>query len=404
LVNRDIVCSVSVFHIHYDIDYHRKFFKKKISDQQTGGYPKFNLTLDISDATAELPEINKTKFHENLFAPENKQYPLIDYFDENMNNYFKSTYLIKLILRWKWHLLIITLLAIVLSSVFSAPAFIKPKYKSYAVIYPANISPYSSETNTEQLLQLLKSEDLLFDIVKKFELNKEYKVDTTDKYYRSKVIAELEDNVSIKRTEYESVLIEVYDREPGKACAIVNEFINLMNNKARNLQRSKTAEVVKLYRDQMDDKKKQIDSIEKRLQLLRSEYNILDYNIQVEEYSKGYVKNITSGRGNKTDDIAVTLNNLKLYGGEFRQLDANLWGLIDSYIALKKDFDQSVADMKKELTYANVVAQPVASDKKSYPIRWLIVCISTISAFLLSLLLFSIIEGTRKPETEKISQ
>ncbi|HNX06257.1 MAG TPA: hypothetical protein PKL96_01610 [Bacteroidales bacterium] len=319
-----------------------------------------------------------------------------------MNNFFKSTYLIKLILRWKWHLLIISLLAIVLSSIFSAPAFIKPKFKSYAVIYPANISPYSSETNTEQMLQLLKSEDMLFDIVSKFDLNKEYKIDTTDKYYRSKVIGELEDNVDIKRTEYESVLIEVYDREPGQACAIVNEFINLMNNKARNLQRSKTAEVVKLYGDQMDDKKKQIDSIEKRLQLLRNEYNILDYNIQVEEYSKGYVKNINSGRGNKTDDIAVTLNNLKLYGGEFRQLDANLWGLIDSYIALKKEYDKSVSDLNKELTYANVVTQPVAADKKSYPIRWLIVCIAAASTFLLSLLLFSIIEGSRKPE--KISQ
>jgi len=319
-----------------------------------------------------------------------------------MNHFFKSTYIIKLVLKWKWHLLITVVVAIALSSVFSGSSFIKPKFRSYAVIYPANIAPYSSETNTEQLLQLLKSEDMLFDIVKKFELYKEYKIDTTDKYYRGKVIKELDDNISIKRTEYESVLIEVYDNDPHQACAIVNEFINLMNQKARNLQRDKTSEVVKLYYEQMNDKKKEIDSIETRLQFLRKEYNILDYNIQVKEYSKGYVKNVTSGRGKQKDDIAVTLDNLKQYGGEFRQLDANLWGLVETYIALKKEYDKSLGDMKKELTYASVVTNPVPADKKSYPIRWLIVCITTLSAFLLSLLLFSIIDGVKKPE--KISQ
>lgn len=319
-----------------------------------------------------------------------------------MNNFFKSTYIIRLSLKWKWHLLIIIIAAILLSSVFSAPIFIKPKYKSYAVIYPANIAPYSSETNTEQLLQLLKSEDMLFDIAKKYELYKEYKLDTTEKYYRSKIIKKLDNNISIKRTEYESVSIEVYDNDPQQACAMVNEFINLMNYKARYIQRSKTSEIVKLYSNQMTDKKKEIDSIEKRIQFLRNEYNILDYNIQVKEYSKGFVKNITNGKGNKKDDISVTLDNLKQYGGEFRQLDANLWGLLETYIALKKEYDKSLSDLKKELTYANVVTTPIAADKKSYPLRWLIVCITTISAFLLSLMLFSIIDGIRK--SEKISQ
>ncbi|HOY31384.1 MAG TPA: hypothetical protein PKW80_05860 [Bacteroidales bacterium] len=315
-----------------------------------------------------------------------------------MNNFFKSTFIIKLILKWKWHLMIIAVLAVALSAIFSGPAFIKPKYRSYAVIYPANISPYSTETNTEQMLQLLKSEDILFDIVKRFDLYKEYKIDTTVKYYKNKIIKALEDNVNIKRTEYESVIIEVYDHDPRQACDMVNEFINLMNAKARYLQRNKTAEIASMYYNQMTDKKTEIDSIEKRLQFLRNEYNILDYNIQVKEYSKGYVRNINNGRANQKDDIAVTLNNLKQYGGEYRQLDASLWGLLETYIALKKEYDNSLADLKKELTYANVVTSPEPADKKSYPIRWLVVCISTLSALLLSLLIFSIIGGVKKSE------
>ncbi len=315
-----------------------------------------------------------------------------------MNNFYKSTYIIKLLLKWKWHLLVISIASIALSAVFSGPAFIKPRYKSYAVIYPSNIAPYSSETNTEQMLQLLKSEDILINVIKKFDLYRDYKVDTGKPFFQTKAIKELENNISIKRTEYESILIEVWNHDAHKACNIVNEIINLMNEKARYLQRNKTAEIVNYYYDQINSKEKEIDSIEKRLQVLRNDYNILDYNIQVKEYSKGYVKNITNGRGSKKDDITSTLDNLKTYGGEYRQLDASMWGLLETKIALKKEYDKSLADLNKELTYANVVTSPVPADKKSYPIRWLIVCISTLSVFLLSLLLFSVVDGMKKSE------
>jgi uncharacterized protein involved in exopolysaccharide biosynthesis len=316
-----------------------------------------------------------------------------------MTNFFKSSYIIKLVLNWKWHLLVIFILAVALSSIFSGPTFIKPKYKSYAVIYPSNIAPYSTETTTEQMLQLLKSEDILFDVVKKFKLYEEYKIDTSGKYYRAKIIKKLEDNITIKRTAYESVLIEVYDNSPIQACEMVNEILRLMNQKAQYLQRNKTAEIVKIYLDQLEFKRKQIDSIETRLNYLRTNYNILDYNIQVEEYSKGYVKKINLQRGGINDDISTTLNNLKQFGGEYRLLDASLWGLQEAYIELKREYDKSLSDLNKELTYANIVTKPIVPDKKAYPVRWLIVCITTISSILLSLILFSTIDSLKKSET-----
>jgi capsular polysaccharide biosynthesis protein len=305
-------------------------------------------------------------------------------------------------LKWRWHLIVIFCITVILSIVFSGPFFIKPKYKSFAVLYPSNIAAYSEESTTEQMLQLLKSEDMLLSIVKKFKLYEEYNVDTTDRYYRTKIIAQVEDNLIIRKTEYESVVIEVFDENPHKACDMVNDFIDIMNLKARELQRSKTAEVVKINHDQMADKLRQIDSIENRLMVLRKDYNILDYNIQVKEYSKGYVKGIASGKVNSKNEIATTLDNLKSYGGEFKLLDAYLLGLIESYNKIKTEYDKSLSDMSKELTYANIVTKPVPAEKKSYPVRWLIVGISSISALLLSLMLFSFI-GARK-KTEEITQ
>lgn len=315
-----------------------------------------------------------------------------------MDNFFKSSFIIKLVLKWKWHLMVVFALSVILSVFFSGPYFIKPKFKSFAVLYPANIAPYSAENNTEQMLQLLNSEDLLLDIVKKFKLNLEYNIDTADRFYRTKVLGRLKSNLTIRKTEFESVVIEISDYDPNQACDMVKEFINLMNLKARELQRNKTAEIVKINFDQMTDKLRQIDSIETRLQTLRKEYNILDYKIQVKEYSKGYVKNVTNGKGSAKNDISTTLDNLKTYGGEYYLLDTYLWGLITSYNTIKTEYDKSVSDLKKELTYTNMVTNPVPADKKSYPVRWLIIAITSVSALLFSLMLFSFIGNRRKSE------
>jgi uncharacterized protein involved in exopolysaccharide biosynthesis len=315
-----------------------------------------------------------------------------------MDNFFKSSYLIRLVLKWKWHLLVIFILSVALSVIFSGSYFIKPKYKSFAVIYPANIAPYSTENNTEQMLQLLKSEDLLLGIVKKFKLYNEYKIDTNDKYFRTKVLGRLKSNMEVKKTEFESILIEIYDEDAGQAYEMSREFINMMNLKARELQRAKTTEIVRINYSQMTDKMHQIDSIESRMQVLRKDYNILDYDIQVKEYSKGYVKNIGAGHGNSKNDITNTLDNLKLYGGEYRLLNSYLFSLIASYNDIKKEYDKSLSDLHKELTYTNIVTNPVPADKKSYPVRWLIVVIASLSALLFSLMLFSFIGNRNKPE------
>ena len=59
----------------------------------------------------------------------------------DMDNNFNNLSLVQLILKWKWHIIIITVAAALCGAIFSSSAFITPLYKSEAVAYPANISP-----------------------------------------------------------------------------------------------------------------------------------------------------------------------------------------------------------------------------------------------------------------------
>ena len=98
----------------------------------------------------------------------------MDNIKPNMENYFSNIHMMNIFFKWKWHLLAIAVIAALLAAIFSGAVFIKPRYKSYALIYPSNIAPYSDESESEQMLQWMLSEDIRDSVMKKFDLPKHY--------------------------------------------------------------------------------------------------------------------------------------------------------------------------------------------------------------------------------------
>ena len=87
------------------------------------------------------------------------------------NNNFNNLSLIQLIIKWKWHILIITVVAALCGAIFSSSRFITPLYKSEAILYPANVFPYSEESETEQMLQIINSQSIADSIIEKYDLS-----------------------------------------------------------------------------------------------------------------------------------------------------------------------------------------------------------------------------------------
>lgn len=308
-----------------------------------------------------------------------------------------SSYFIKLIMKWKFHFMVITVSAIVVSAVFSSEFFIKPRYKSFAIIYPSNIIPYSSETPSEQLLQLLESSDIRNAVVNKFNLAAHYDIDTTSKSGLFDLIAAYQSNVEVRRTQYNSIEIKVFDTDAQVACDMVVEIINALNLKARNLQREKTKEVLAIVSNQLLVKQKQVDSVNSILQELRVKYQLLDYEVQVKEVTKSYLKALSGGaRKESLKDIDALMRNLEEKGGEYYQMKETFDILLESYNTSKLDYDKVMSDLNKILTYSNIVSKPYPADKKSYPIRWVIVIVSVVSTNLLLLLILTIMAKKNK--------
>lgn len=313
-----------------------------------------------------------------------------------MDNYFNNASLIQLMYKWKYHLVIITLVAAILGAIFSGSTFITPLYKSEAVAYPANVSPYSDESETEQMLQIINSQSIMDSIVEKFDLMKHYKIDKEYKYWKTALIGEYREKVKISKTPYEAVSITVLDKDPEIASEMVKEILNQYDQKVRYLHQSKRFEVVKMYEKQLDSKRHLIDSIQQRIEELAINYGMVDYGAQSVEVMRGYLKTF-DGNNNAVNSKAVNTlkENLEKYGGEMLLLVQHLQNEARTYADAKVFYEQEMRFLNSTMTYSNVVSEPFPADKKCYPIRWVVVALSGLGAFIISLLVIFALENKK---------
>lgn len=316
---------------------------------------------------------------------------------------FDVLFIIDIVQRYRKHLIIVSVIAILLGVLFSSPLFIQPKFKSTAIVYPSNLIPYSTESPTEQMLQLFASDDLRDELIRDFNLFEHYKVDSTGPFPRTTLYGMMKENISIDKTKFESVEINVLDTDPHIAKAMADSIINKMHYKARSLQREKSAEVLVIVENQLRLKHAEMDSMESEIKKIRTEYGILHFEEQVRSFSRVYYTELAAGRagagGNRPMDRVM--NNMQAHGGNYVSLREHLWRVRGDYNDLKKQYEQIQTDLKKILTYSNVIASPVAAEKKSYPVRSLIVLMFLITSLLLSFLVLVIYENNRRVARNK---
>ena len=294
------------------------------------------------------------------------------------------------VVRKRWRtFLAVGVVAALISGVFSGPAFITPRYLSTAIVYPVNLNSYSIETRTDQLLQLLESNSIRDSLIARFDLARHYEVDTASEGGYFRLYNEFNDRVEISKTRYESVQIEVVDEDPVQARDLVVGMLDQVDLLARRLQREKSEEVLRIAERALAHERHKLDSVERILDSLRQATGLLVYEGQTEELTRGYLLLLSNPNvpASRLDEVREMFRRLQESGGEFRQLTAMSDRFTANYDRLLTEYEQIMNDVTKELTYTNVVVYPEVPDKKVFPIRWLIVVVTTASALFLAFVL-----------------
>jgi hypothetical protein len=277
------------------------------------------------------------------------------------------------------------LVAAVLAVIFSGPAFITPKYKSGAIVYPINLTEYSEENYTEQMLQTMQSDDIKFSLIKAFDLYTVYNIDSNDQHAITYIFDELNDHVSVGKTPLEAVKVQVLDKSPQRAAQMVDSLVSFYDQLIMRNRNIRHQERVERGQREMSRIKVENDSLMSMLSELRKETNLVSPEAQTREITRAYFSN--------NRQAATMYKNLTEDSDKINFLDSlvNLNNL--RFMTYKSDHDEQLAEMERTLKFSTFVSSPVIPDKKAYPVRWVILAIAVFSAglfwFLVQILLNS---------------
>jgi len=334
------------------------------------------------------------------------------------NGDFDSSGFIYFLYKWRQPLIIITIIAIIISIIFSSPFFITPKYKSTVILFPTSsnsisqvllgkkinnkkdILEFGEDEQTERMLQILNSNKIKDRIIEKYNLGNHYGINKNKKYFKTKINNEYESNISFRRTEYMAVKISVLDKDPQMAADIANDISILLDSTVNDIKRDRSYKGFIIVENEYIRLKSQIKEVEDSLKTLRK-LGVHDYESQAEMINQQLAIEIAKGNKQSINRLEEKLDILANYGGAYVTLRDALEYDIEQLSIVKTRYEDARIDAQQVLPQKFIVNHAFKAEKKSYPIRWLFTVFLTFSVLFLSILVIIIIENYEKIKNKK---
>ena len=324
-----------------------------------------------------------------------------------IDRHYTSPSFLLFIRKWKYVLITVTLLAMVLSYVFSL--LIEDKYVSSVIFFPTSTSSisqallteknynekgyleYGEEAEVDQTLQLLKSAAIRNHIIQKFDLINHYGINRDKKYTRTELNDVYKENIDFFRTKYLSIKVEVRDRDPKYASDIANEIVYVLDSVKMAIQRKRAFQAFEIVEEEYSLLKEQLTEMEDSLNWIRNR-GVQDYETQVEVLTDQYGAALVKNNRQAAEQIKSQLDTLSKYGEAYLSLSTQLRYDRQKLSELRKKLAEARVNAFAGMEQKFIVDEAVPAEKPTYPMRWLIVSVSTLLTFLFTLMLLMLID------------
>lgn len=336
----------------------------------------------------------------------------------NGNKEFDNSNLIIFFYKWRKLLIFVTLLALIASIIFSSPWFITPKYKSSVIMFPvatnsvskvlisqnspikADILGFGEEEQAEQLLQILNSNLIRDKIIAKYNLLDHYGISPDSRYKNTKLFKEYENNVKFRRTEYLAVKITVFDKDPQMAADIANDIAAFVDVVKNQMQRDRAQMAFKIVEEEYNGLLADVQSIVDSMGVLGL-MGVNDYERQSEVFNQQLAIAIRNNDKSGVRELEKKLKLIGQYGGTLLSLKNALEFKTEQLTLLKAKYREAKVDAEQELPQKFIVNSAYKAERKSYPIRSVIVIVSVFSAIFLTILVILFFENFSKIDLKK---
>lgn len=239
-------------------------------------------------------------------------------------------------------------------------SFILPEYfRSKTILYPISMtmadrniifgqqqgqqefSYFGNKYDASRILQVANSSEVIDYVINKYNLSTHYKYAKVEKYLNTKVKEEFLDNYHALKNDKDAIEITLDDTDKKMCAEIVNDIALKIDEVATRPVIEGKAKIISMLGIEYEKKKKLLD-----------------------EAKKGSM-----------------LNNLENLNAEIKQLSEAL-----------TQYNVSANDKFSSIT---ILEKAVPAEKKSRPVRWILVSVSTIGTFVFCLLLTVVMTQVR---------
>ena len=326
---------------------------------------------------------------------------------ENQNKY-NAFSLLQFMWKWKKWLLIVCVATFFVSAACSF--LVRPRYRSTAQLYAPRTSSVSkillNEQNynerleikalatvdeTEQMLPFLNSVAIKDSLIKKYNLAEYYNINVNKKGGMTKLYKTITNNMIVKRTDYGAISLSLSDWDPQRAYEMTLDVVRWLDTVKNAVEYERALAAYTILQNQLDSIEREIANVNDSIRAIMA-HGVFDVKLQSERLTQQYAIAAAQGNTAAMQRIIKEQDTIAKYGAQltsYQDLEFNF----SKYHALCK---QKMMDAKMDMTTIMpvkfVIDKPYPADKKFYPKKSLIVVISTLCAFILTLIVLLTIE------------
>ncbi len=335
----------------------------------------------------------------------------------NDNSIFNINNLLKFCFKHRFTLIISLIFAVFVSSVISL-FFMEEKFKSSAVIFPTttnsisqalliednpykkDILEFGEEESTEQLLQVLNSDMIQDSIVNIFDLYNHYEISQEDPYSKTWMNLTFDENVNFKKTPYNSIKIEVLDKDPKLASDMANKFLDLVDVAIKEIKSQRSKKAFSICEERKIGLENLMKQVNDSLNLLRDK-GVIYGEVQVERLTEQYAICLAQNNKRGAQLLKNELDLISKYLTQHNLLFRRTIEIQEELNRVQNVCDLIRIDSEYELTNKFVINRAYPADKKSYPIRWLVVFLASFSTLITTIIFLRLFELVNIKKNDK---
>ena len=325
---------------------------------------------------------------------------------------FNSFSLVQYIWQKRKTLILVCLVVAVVSLI--ASFLVTPKFKSTAIVYAPrtnsvakillneesynerlDMKAYADDEETEQMMEILNSREIKDILIDKFDLYNHYGLGEGVSYRQTKMYKYLKGNIEVKRTQYGAIAVSVIDKDPQVAADMANEILVLLDSVKNRIDHERTIASYNLLKRQLEIVDAEVQRIDDSVQVLMQN-GVFDFKSQSERVMQQYATAVAQGNTAGMKRLEDELKKMATWGPRSLTLYEEQAYFREYQSVVKIKMMNAIVDMDTEIPVKFVIERAIPADKKTYPKKSLIVLLSTVSAFILAVLVLLTIDKIKE--------